>query len=116
MMDIDDAVRDYIEAIPPEHRPLFDRLQRLVLRRHPEVRLVLSYNMPTYKVGRRSLHVGVWKHGLSVYGWQQGKEATFVSKHPEAKTSKGTIRLRTEDGAAISDDELSGLVSAALGD
>ena len=28
---MDDAVRDYLDAIAPEHRPLFDRLHRLVL-------------------------------------------------------------------------------------
>ena len=33
---MDDAVRAYIEAIPPENRPLFDRLHRLILATHPE--------------------------------------------------------------------------------
>jgi hypothetical protein len=28
---MDDAVRTYVDAIAPEHRPLFDRLHRLVL-------------------------------------------------------------------------------------
>ncbi len=25
-----------------------------------------------YIDGRRRLYVGAWKHGLSIYGWQQG--------------------------------------------
>ena len=33
---MDDAVRDYIDAIAPEHRPLFDRLHRLILEAHPD--------------------------------------------------------------------------------
>jgi hypothetical protein len=33
---MDDAVRDYIDAIAPEQRPLFDRLHRLVLEVHPD--------------------------------------------------------------------------------
>ena len=33
---MDDAVRAYIDAIAPQHRPLFDRLHRLVLEAHPE--------------------------------------------------------------------------------
>lgn len=114
--DLDGEVRGYVESISPEHRPLFDRLHLVVLRVHPEATVVLSYKMPTYKVGKRSLYVGVWKHGISIYGWQQGREAAFVSKHPQTKTSKGTIRLRSEDSAAISDDELCGLVRAALDD
>ena len=30
---------------------------------------LLSYHIPTYEVGRRRLYVGVWKHGVSIYGW-----------------------------------------------
>ena len=112
---MDDAVRAYIDAIPSEHRPLFDRLHRLVLEAHPEAAVVLSYQMPTYKVGRNRLFLGVWKHGVSIYGWQQGRDAGFTDRHPELKFSKGTIRLRPEDAAAIPDDELSALFRAVLG-
>jgi uncharacterized protein YdhG (YjbR/CyaY superfamily) len=112
---MDDAVRDYIDAIPPEHRPLFDRLHRLVLEVHPEAAVVLSYQIPTYKVGRQRLFLGVWRHGVSIYGWQPGRDAGFTDRHPELKTGKGTIRLRPEEAAAIPDDELRDLVRAALG-
>jgi uncharacterized protein YdhG (YjbR/CyaY superfamily) len=112
---MDDAVRAYIDAIDPEHRPLFDRLHRLVLEVHPEAAVVLSYQIPTYKVGRNRLFLGVWKHGVSIYGWQQGRDAGFTDRHPELRSSKGTIRLRPDDAAAIDDDELRDLLRAALG-
>ena len=112
---MDDAVRDYIEAIAPEHRPLFDRLHRLVLEAHPNASVVLSYQIPTYKVVRRRLFVGVWKHGVSIYGWGQGRDAGFTDRHPELKTSKGTIKLAPEVAASIPDDDLRDLVRAALG-
>ena len=111
---MDDAARTYIDAIPAEHRPLFDRLHRLVLEAHADAALVLSYQIPTYKVGRRRLFVGVWKHGVSIYGWDQGREAGFTARHPELKTGKGTIQLRPDDAAGIPDDELRDLVRAAL--
>ncbi len=113
---MDAAVRDYIEAIVPEHRPLFDRLHRLVLETHPEAAVGLSYQMPTYQVGRRRLFLGVWKHGVSMYGWRQGDDAGFTARHPELKTGKGTIRLRPDQAAGISDDEFRDLVRAALDD
>lgn len=113
---MDDAVRAYIDAIAPEHRPLFDRLHQLVLETYPDAAVVLSYQMPTYKVGRQRLFLGVWRHGVSIYGWQEGRDAGFTARHPDLKTSKGTIRLRPEDAAAIPDDELRDLVRAALGD
>jgi uncharacterized protein YdhG (YjbR/CyaY superfamily) len=111
---MDGAVRDYIDAIAPEHRPLFDRLHRLVLEAHPDVALVISYKIPTYKVGRRRLFLGAWKHGVSIYGWDQGRDAGFTARHPKLKTARGTIRLRPEDAAGIPDDEFCDLVRSAL--
>jgi uncharacterized protein YdhG (YjbR/CyaY superfamily) len=112
--EMDDAVRDYIEAIVPEHRPLFDRVHRLILEEYPDAAVAFSYKIPTYKVDRRRLYVGVWKHGVSIYGWEEGRDAGFTARHPELRTSKGTIRLRPDDAAGIPDDELRGLVRAAL--
>ena len=111
---MDEAVRAYIANIPAENRPLFDRLHRLILAAHPEAAVVLSYRMPTFKVGRRRLFLGAWKHGVSLYGWQEDRDAGFAARHAELRTSKGTIRLRPQDAAAIADEDLAGLVNAAL--
>lgn len=110
----DRAVQEYIDAITPEHRPLFDRLYRLILEAQPGATMVLSYQIPTYQVGGRRLHVGAWKHGISLYGWQQGGDAGFTSRHPELRTGKGTIRLRPEDAEGITDGEFRDLARAAL--
>lgn len=111
---MDEAVRAYIDEIPAAHRPLFDRLHGLIVEAYPDATIVLSYKMPTYKRGRRRLYVGAWKHGVSVYGWDEGRDAGFIARHPGLKASTGTIRLRPEDADDISDDELRDLVRAAL--
>jgi uncharacterized protein YdhG (YjbR/CyaY superfamily) len=111
---MEDGVRAYVEAIATEHRPLFDRVHRLILDAHPGASVSLSYKMPTYRVGSSSLYVGVWTHGLSLYGWRQGGDGGFAARHPELVTSKGTIRLRPTDAQALGDDELLDLVRAAL--
>jgi uncharacterized protein YdhG (YjbR/CyaY superfamily) len=111
---VDDAARDYIDRIAPGNRPLFDRIHRLILEEHPGAAVVISYQMPTYKVGRRRLYVGAWKHGVSLYGWQKGQDAGFTARHPELRTGQGTIRLRAGDAGRIPDDELRELVRAAL--
>ena len=111
---MDDGVREYVSAIDPRYRPLFDRLQRLVLETLPDAAVVLSYKIPTYKVGRRRLFVGVWKHGVSLYGWDQGRDAGFIARHPELKTGRGTIQLRPTDADRIADDEFRDLIRAAL--
>ena len=111
--DMNEAVRSYIDGVDPAYRPLFDRVHRLILTVHPDADVVLSYQIPTYKVGRRRLYVGAWQHGISIYGWG-GRDGGFADRHPELRTSKGTIRLRPQDAAAIADDEIAALVSAAL--
>jgi hypothetical protein len=98
---VDEAVRGYIDAIAPGHRALFDRLHRLILEGHPDAALALSYKIPAYRVGRRRVYVGAWKHGVSVYGWQDDRDAGFSARHPALRTGKGTIRRRLEDAAGI---------------
>ena len=111
---MDEAVQRYIDGIDPAHRPLFDQIHELVMAAHPEATVVLSYQMPTYKAGKRRLYVGAWQHGISLYGWRRGGDGGFTERHPELRTSKGTIRLRPQDAAALADGELLALVSAAL--
>ena len=111
---VDAAVRKYIDAIPAEQRPLFDRIHKLVLKTRPNAEVVISYKIPTYRVGRRRIYVAAWKHGVSIYGWDQGRDHGFSARHPTLVGAKGTIKLRAADLAAIKDDELRDLVRHAL--
>ena len=108
-------MQDYVDAIAPVTRPLFDRVHRLVLEVHPSAQVRLADKMPTYEVGGRGLHVGAWKHGLSLYGWEAGRDAGFAARHPELDSGKGTLRLTHAAAAAVGDDELRDLIRAALG-
>jgi uncharacterized protein YdhG (YjbR/CyaY superfamily) len=111
---MDEPTRKYIDHIDPEYRPLFDRLHQLIVAAYPGASVGLSYSIPTYTVGKRHLYVGVWKHGVSVYGWHPGSENGFIARHLSLKKSKGTIQLRPADATGVTDDELLELVHAAL--
>ena len=111
---MDEAVRAYIDAIPAEHRAMFDRVHRLILEAHPDATVALSYQIPAYRVGKRRLFVGAWRHGLSVYGWQADHDAGFSARHPDLLASKATIRLRPQDAAGIGEDELRDFLRATL--
>ncbi|GAA1083228.1 iron chaperone [Nocardiopsis composta] len=111
---MDGAVQAYIDAVPARHRPLFDRLHRPVLETHPGAEVALSYGMPTYAVGGRRLHIGVWQKGVSLYGWDRERAAGFTARHPDLLTGKGTVRLRPEDAADVTDSDLRELIGAAL--
>jgi uncharacterized protein YdhG (YjbR/CyaY superfamily) len=104
----------YVDGIEPEFRPLFDRLHGIVRAARPEATLDLAYDMPTYRLGRRRLHIGVWRHGVSVYGWRRDNDGGFAARHPDLLSGKSTIRIRPRDGAGISDDEFAGLLGGAL--
>jgi uncharacterized protein YdhG (YjbR/CyaY superfamily) len=112
---VDDAVVCFLAEVDSQYRPMFDRVDRLVREGFPEAVLGLSYGMPTYRVGHHRLHVGVWKHGLSLYGWAKDQAAQVLARHPHLRTSTGTIRLRPQDAQVIEDDELRLLITAALG-
>lgn len=109
-----DTVAAYIDAIDADRRPLFDRVHRLIMDVQPDARVVLSYKMPTYVAGTQQLHVGVWKHGLSFYGWKHGRDAGFAARHPHLDTGKGTLRLPLKEAVHITDDELLAFLAAAL--
>ena len=47
---------------------------------------------------------------MSIYGWQQGRDGGFTERHPELRTSTGTIQLRPATAAAIPDAELRDLI------
>jgi len=113
---VDAAVKAYIDEIAPANRPLFDRLHALVLEVRPEAELVMSYKMPTYKVGTRRLYVGAWKHGVSIYGWGQDRDGGFAARHPELNNGKGTLKLSLKNAAAIPDDEFRELIRASFND
>ena len=107
-------VQAYIDAIPPGHRPLFDRLHRLILTAHPRAEVTLSYKMPAYQAGNRRIYIGAWKHGISIYGCGQDRDGGFTGRHPKMVTSKGTIQLQPGDAAGIPDEEFLALTRAAL--
>ena len=70
---------------------------RIVLAEHPDAEVALSYGMPAYRVGQRRLNLGVWKHGVSVYGWRADRDGGFVAAPPGARRAgRGRSGSRTQ--------------------
>jgi len=110
---MDEAVRRYLDEMDSEYRPVFDRLHRLMVATCPDAELVLSYGMPTFRIGRRRLNVGAWQHGLSLYV-SPNRDGGFSARHPALAAGKGTIKIRSADAAGIPDAEFQELFRAAL--
>ena len=114
-MSVPVAVADYIAAIePPEIRALFERLHELVIDVRPDAEVDLAYDMPAYRVGRRRLNLGAWKHGVSIYGWRSDRDGGFVARHPTLSSGKSTLRVSPSVAASISDEEFTALFGGAL--
>jgi hypothetical protein len=96
-----------------EYRAVFDRLHRLMVATCPDAELVLSYGMPTFRIGRRRLNIGAWQHGLSLYV-SPNRDGGFSARHPTLAAGKGTLKLRSADAADIPDAEFQDLIRAAL--
>ncbi|MCL2583811.1 MAG: DUF1801 domain-containing protein [Streptosporangiales bacterium] len=109
----DEAVRRYLEEMDGASRPVFDRLHRLITATCPDATLALSYGMPTYRIGRRRLNIGAWKHGLSLYV-SPGRNGGFTGRHPGLASGKGTIKLTPAAADGIPDTEFQDLIRAAL--
>lgn len=114
MTSPDDDVAAYLAAAAPQHRPLYDRVEGCARQAYPDLAVVIAYTMPTFVVGDRRLHVGIWKHGLSLYGWRVGDDDGFLDRHPDLWTEKGTLKLTPAAAQAITDDELRGFLRATL--
>jgi hypothetical protein len=51
---------------------------------------------------------------VSIYAGKQHGTGGFTTRHPELQTSTGTIQLRAEDAAGITDNEIRDLARSVL--
>ena len=106
---------DYVEAIPAEMRPLFDRVHGIgVSSAIPRRRSRWPTACRRTGWARRRLNVGVWKHGVSIYGFRADNDGGFVARHPSLSSGKGTHAAPPRRCRQIGDDELRLLLGGAL--
>jgi uncharacterized protein YdhG (YjbR/CyaY superfamily) len=103
------VIADYLAGCSMEHRALFDRLHGLLLQQQPDAEMTLAYKMPTYAANGHRMHLAVWKHGVSIYGWNKADDGGFVLRHPALQNSTGTLRIPLNVADAITDSEFTDL-------
>ena len=108
-------VQTYLDGVAPEHRAMWDRIERIIRGLHPDVELCITYDMPTFVVGEYGLPVGIWKHGVSLYGLDESNDAGFIARHPELSSGRGTVKLPTKRADTFSDEELTVTLAAVFG-
>ena len=107
-------VEEYVDEIPAGTRPLFDRVRGLITEVAPDAAESISYKMPTYRTPTGGIHLAAWKHGVSLYGWDEAANAAFLERHPGMSSGRGTLKIANRAAATITDDELRELLRTAL--
>ena len=105
-------VQEYIAALDVAHRRMFDHLHRLIVDELPDARIVISYQIPMYKVGRR--HVGLnagRADGVTLTTTSPDHIAAFQRRHPRIKTNKASIRFGLDD--ELPDDDIRDVIRRA---
>ena len=93
-------VQRYIDAVPDDRKPLFERLQALILGLYPEAEIVISYQVPHYRAKSGGVALGYWKKGVSVYVGTR-PIAEFKVRYPAIKTGKGSINFKVTDAVPV---------------
>jgi uncharacterized protein YdhG (YjbR/CyaY superfamily) len=89
------SVEAYIAAQPSSAQARLRELRAIIRAAAPDAVEVMSYGMPTYKLGRKRLHFGAAKHHCALYG-----------------VGRGTIRFALDE--PIPEDQVRQLVLAKL--
>jgi len=96
--EIPGEVREYIEALEPAHRQLFDRLQGLILEVQPDAEVVFSYQIPMYKVGKLRVGLNAGRpDGVTLTTTSPNHIAAYKQRHPDFKTGKASIQFGFDD-------------------
>ena len=90
-------VQRYLDALPEERKPLFAKLQDLILGLYPKAEVVIWYGMPTFRARRGWVALANQKNWVSLYTNSPHHIAAFKAKHPKFKTSKACINFRPAD-------------------
>jgi uncharacterized protein YdhG (YjbR/CyaY superfamily) len=89
-----DTVADYIAAQPEPARKTLKQVRATLRKALPTADETISYNMPTYKIGRETvLHFAGWKRHFSLYPVKRNLAAAFKGELAGFELEKGTLRI-----------------------
>jgi uncharacterized protein YdhG (YjbR/CyaY superfamily) len=107
------TVADYIAQAPGQKRERLELVRAIILSAAPGAEELISWGMPTFRVGKNQLHVGCAKHHVGLY---PGAEAVrhFADQTAELglACAKGSIHL--PDSRPISSDFVADVASWCL--
>jgi len=94
---MDKEVQSYVDAVPEERKPLFDKLRALIVGLYPNAEVVMSYRIPTYRAKSGWVALANQKHYVSLYTNSERHIAEFRAQYPAIKTGKACINFKETD-------------------
>ena len=94
-------VQRYVDSIPQERKPLFDKLHKLILSLYPNAEVVMWFRMPTYRAKSGWVALANHKHHISLYTNGKHNIAEFKAKYPKMKTGTGCISFKDTDPVPV---------------
>lgn len=90
------STEDYIARQPKEMQGILNRIRETIRKAAPEAEEVISYQMPTFKMGRNLIHFAAFTNHVSIFPGSEGV-AYFEKELARYKTSKGTVQFRLDE-------------------
>ncbi len=88
------SVDEYIAAQPDAVQEILRRVRNAIRKAVPGAHEVISYKMPTYKLGgHRLVYFAIWKQHYSIYAATEQVVAAFQDELASYEVDKGTIRF-----------------------
>lgn len=91
-MQVQQTIEQYIVALPKAAQTVLRDIQARILEVAPGAEAKISYGVPTYKDGKKVIHIGGYDTFVSLYPGAAGI-TTFADRLKGYEMSKGTVRF-----------------------
>jgi len=89
-----DSVDAFVHAQPPSHRETLQGLLEAIHHAHPELELVLAWNVPQFKLGKHYIAgVSSLKNYLAFSPWSEAVMNAYRHEFGELEYTKNLIRI-----------------------
>lgn len=96
MPDKAGGVEAYLARLPEPKRSALERLRTQILKAAPGAVEVISYGVPTFKLGRGLVAIAAFKSHLSLFPMSDAVMEALDREVAPFKTSKGTLQFTPE--------------------
>lgn len=90
----------YISTFPEQTQSLLSQVRQAIREAAPEAVEVISYQMPTFKLGRNLVHFAAYEKHIGFYPGADGI-ATFQDRFGKYKWAKGSVQFPIDEPMPI---------------